>query len=102
MTKATPASANAERRSTSRTIALGSYEVLVAPGALERVADIVERTAAAHRYAVVSDDEVAPRYADRAVDALGKERKRTYVVPSGETHKTRGQWAAIPDAILVD
>ena len=103
MAKAAAASADAERRSTSsRTIALGGYDVFVAHGALERVADIVARTAPAHRYALVSDDLVAPRYADRVVEALGSERTRTYVIPAGETHKTREQWAAITDAMLAD
>jgi 3-dehydroquinate synthase len=95
--------ANATRRlTTSRTISLGTYDVLVAPGALARLGEIVEAVAPAHRYAIVTDDQVGPRYAERVVAALGSDQTRTYVIPAGEAHKTREQWASLTDAMLAD
>ena len=54
----------------ARTIALPTYDVTVAPGALERVAETASGSGA-HRYAVITDDNVGPLYGARIRDALG-------------------------------
>ena len=87
------------------TIDVLDYPIVVASGALARLAELVHERASAHRYAVVTDENVARHYLDSVRDALvaddGKaDRVFTVVVPAGEQHKTREQWAAITDALL--
>ena len=95
-------STSARRLTTSRTISFGGYDVLVAPGALASIGEVVAKTAPAHRYAVITDEHVGPRYADSVVSALGADRTRVYEVPAGESHKTREQWASLTDLLLAD
>ena len=85
------------------------YSILVETDALARLADLVRAHAPAHRYAVVTDGNVAPRYLTRVRDALvaaagngpaGANAVHTVVIPPGEEHKTREQWATITDDLL--
>ena len=98
----TPEDLAARRLTTSRTISLGRYDVLVAPGALAMLGEIVSTEAPAHRYAIVTDDQVGPRYAERVAASVGAARTKTYVVPAGESHKTRAEWALLTDGMLAD
>jgi 3-dehydroquinate synthase len=84
--------------SRARTIALPTYQVTVAPGALERVGEIAGATGA-HTFAVVTDDNVGPLYAARVRDAIGT-RATVFTVPAGEAHKTRDTWAWLTDQLL--
>ena len=95
-------SSSARRLTTSRTISLGRYDVLVAPGSIGSIAEVVADVAPAHRYAIITDDNVRPRYADRVAESLGRERTRVYSIPAGESHKTRERWASLTDAMLAD
>ncbi len=81
-------------------IAVGSYDVHVGAGLLDRAGDIIRSAAPAHRYAVISDANVAPRYAARVRDAVGAARSELFAIPAGESHKTREQWAQLTDALL--
>src|SRR5438067_4630813 len=82
-------------------IALPTYRVMVARGAVDRLGDVARSVAPAHRYAVISDDNVAPRYAARVMDALAAgDRARVLTVPAGEAHKTRETWARVTDEML--
>lgn len=83
----------------ARTIALPTYEVTVAPGALERVGEIAI-VSGAHRCAVVTDDNVGPHYAARVRDAIGAARTTILTLPAGEAHKTRDTWARLTDELL--
>jgi 3-dehydroquinate synthase len=83
-----------------REITLPWYRVLVAPGALDRVGEIARGTAPAHRYAIVTDDNVGPTYAGRVRSTIGDDRCAVFTVPSGETHKTRDTWARLTDELL--
>jgi len=85
--------------SAGRTIALPTYEVTVAPGALAAVGDIASKSGA-HRFAVVTDDNVGPLYAERVSKAIGAERTTVSTVPAGEAHKTRDTWVRITDELL--
>jgi 3-dehydroquinate synthase len=78
------------------------YAISVAPGVLDHAGEIIQKAAPAHRYAVVSDSNVAPIYAERLVAQLDKigEATRLCVVPAGESHKTRQTWADITDQLL--
>lgn len=84
------------------------YPIIVASGALTRIASLVRQHAPAHQYAIVSDDNVAPHYLAAVRDALVRDEDGTpaaspvhcVVIPPGEQHKTREQWAAITDTLL--
>ncbi|HZI42748.1 MAG TPA: hypothetical protein VFD67_13615, partial [Gemmatimonadaceae bacterium] len=64
-------------------VELPTYRVLIARGALAEVGRIAASTTGAHRYAIVSDESVAPLYAGRIRAALGEGRTRLYTVPAG-------------------
>lgn len=80
-----------------RTIDAGGYAVHIAPGLRRQFAALVAESAPAHRYAVITDDNVAPWYADELVRELGA---TLHVIPSGEAHKTRDVWARVTDELL--
>jgi 3-dehydroquinate synthase len=81
-------------------INVDSYTVHVGAGLLDRAGEIVREAAPAHRYAIISDMNVAPLYATRLRDALGSESAELFTIPAGEEHKTRDQWAGLTDALL--
>lgn len=86
-------------RGAAREIRLPAYAVTVAPGALARAGEIIRTSAPAHRYAVVSDETVAPLHATGVARALGGAAE-LFTIPAGEAHKTRESWAAVTDAML--
>ena len=83
--------------------ALG-HPIVVGSGALDRLRALVHEHALAHRYAVVTDENVAPHYLGRVRDALanvaGADRTHDVVIPAGERYKTREQWATVTDSLL--
>jgi len=81
-------------------ITVDGYEVHVGNGLLERAGDVIRTVAPAHRYAIISDDNVAPLYAPRLRASLGGASAELYTIPPGESHKTREQWARLTDALL--
>jgi len=84
-----------------RTINAGSYRVTVAAGLRHEFADLIARAAPAFRYAVISDSEVAPLYADSLIDGLlSHGQSSLHVFPAGETYKTRETWSRLTDALL--
>ena len=52
-----------------RRIALPTYEVTVAPGALAHIPEVAADSQA-HRYVVITDDNVGPLYSARVRDAM--------------------------------
>src|SRR5512147_151365 len=82
------------------TISLDSYDILIAPRALDEIGAIVRRVAPAHRYAIITDRHVAPLYAGRVAGPLGAERTGIFQLPAGEEHKTRESWARLTDELL--
>jgi 3-dehydroquinate synthase len=96
------ASAETERPlARAREIDAGSYRVRVAAGLRHHFARLVTEAAPAYHYAVVSDAEVAPRYAEPLTLALAAYAPvSVHVVPSGEAHKTRDTWARVTDGML--
>ena len=84
----------------ARRIALPTYDVTVGAGILERLGDIVRKVAPAHRYAIVTDSNVGPIYASRALEALGADRAKIFTVPAGEAYKTRESWARLTDELF--
>lgn len=83
-----------------RKVGLRSYHVTIGTGAFDLLAEILLSVAHAHRYAIISDDNVAPLYARRVEELIGAERCTTFVIPAGETQKTRESWAALTDQML--
>lgn len=79
------------------------YPIHIGADLLNRVGDLIARAAPAYRYAIVTDDNVAPLHATtvaRALSASGSSRVETFVMPAGESHKTRATWAEISDAMM--
>jgi hypothetical protein len=85
---------------TARDIALPTYRVTIAAGALGRAADVIHDVARAHRYAIISDANVGPLYAAPLRATLGESRTEVLTIPAGEAHKTRGSWASLTDELL--
>ncbi|MFN2566384.1 MAG: 3-dehydroquinate synthase [Gemmatimonadaceae bacterium] len=84
-----------------RDVELRTYRVSVAPGLLDRVGEIARERAPAHRYAVITDDQVGPLYGARVVRAVAEAADPLLVtIPAGEAQKTRDTWARVTDALL--
>jgi 3-dehydroquinate synthase len=86
--------------SDSFAVPVDSYEVHVGVGLLNGAAEIIRTAAPAHRYAIISDANVAPLYAARVRGALGEAQAALFTIPAGESAKTREQWAKLSDALL--
>src|SRR6185369_4853994 len=87
---------------TPRAIPVIGYPVIVGRGVLDAAGDTIREHAPAHRFAIVTDANVGPRYGERLRASLGDARTNIYSIPAGESHKTREQWAAVTDAMLAD
>jgi 3-dehydroquinate synthase len=84
-----------------RDVELGSYRVSVGAGLLDRVGELVTERAPAHRYAIITDAEVGPRYADRVARSFGRATEPLLLtIPAGEAQKTRETWARLTDELL--
>jgi 3-dehydroquinate synthase len=84
-----------------RDVDLRTYRVSVATGLLDRVGGVVRERAPAHRYALITDEHVGPRYAARVVASFGPANApRVITVPAGEAQKTRETWARVTDLLL--
>lgn len=77
--------------------ALGSYPVLVAPGALEELAATVRRLWPDRRVAIVTDETVLTLLGDRLA---GGPWHPVLAIPPGEESKTRDSWLELTDALL--
>jgi 3-dehydroquinate synthase len=82
------------------TIAVDTYHVHVRAGLIDDAGEIVRAAAPAHRYAIISDDTVAPLYAARVRESVGAAHAELLTIPTGESHKTREQWASLTDSLL--
>jgi 3-dehydroquinate synthase len=89
------------RTEPARDVELGTYRVSVAPGLLDRVGDIASDRIPAYRYAIVTDDEVGPRYAERVARSFRRSDQPAVVtIPAGEAQKTRDTWARVTDELI--
>lgn len=82
------------------TVSAGSYDITIAPGSLLKAADIVRHSAPAHRYAIVTDTNVGPLYANALQRQFDSGSVIVCTIPAGETHKTRDSWAAVTDQLV--
>ena len=89
-----------------RIVPLPGYEVTIGRGTLLRVGAIAAATARAHHYALVTDANVAPHYAQRVRASLAlaapDARISLLLVPAGEEHKTRELWGHLTDELLAN
>ncbi|GMV08101.1 MAG: 3-dehydroquinate synthase [Gemmatimonadota bacterium] len=76
--------------------------MLVEPGIRRRLPELLRRHAPAFRYAVISDDNVAPLYGEEVVAGcrVAGLDATLFTFPAGEAHKTRKQWSILTDALL--
>jgi len=77
-----------------------TYRVHILPGALDAVGGVARVTARAHLYAIITDSNVGPLYAERLQAALAGESSQVFTIPAGEKFKTRETWASITDQML--
>jgi 3-dehydroquinate synthase len=85
----------------SSVVDAGAYRVTIGAGLRHEFGPRVAEVAPAHRYAVVTDDEVAPHYADALVAQLARHGRATvHRMRAGEAHKTRETWAHLTDELL--
>lgn len=84
----------------ARTISGGSYDITIAPGSLARAADLIQHAAPAHRYAIITDTNVGPLYAESVQHQFEPDSTLVFTVPAGERHKTRESWAHLTDGML--
>jgi 3-dehydroquinate synthase len=97
---------DARKEITTRAIDVLSYQVIVGGGMLHALGAICQRVAPAHRYAIISDDEVARYWLEPARAAISNAIPRvaisTTAVPAGEASKTREQWSHLTDWLLAE
>ena len=79
-----------------------SYEVRVASGLVDALGGAVASLGNASAAIVISDTNVAPLYAERAVSSLAKENVSAQVLtfPAGEPHKTLQTYGGLLDELL--
>jgi 3-dehydroquinate synthase len=94
------------RNADTRSIGVLGYRVTIGAGILNALGVICHRTAPAHRYAIISDDEVARHWLEPAARAISGTLPDvaviTSTVPSGEPSKSREQWARLTDWLLAN
>src|SRR5450759_2008102 len=62
--------------------------------------DEARELAPAHRYAVITDSNVGPLYAEKVRKQLEKDSADVLTIPAGESSKTRESWARLTDRML--
>ena len=80
----------------------GTYTVLIRPGLLNDLPHLLAGNVDAHRFAIISDDNVAPLHGERVRDvcrAAGLD-VTLLTFPAGEASKTRKSWSILTDEML--
>ena len=89
---------------TTRAIDVLGYQVIVGSRVLWALGAVCQRVAPAHRYAIISDDQVAPHWLSTTVDAIRYAIPQSTIinttVPAGEGSKTRERWSQLTDWLL--
>ena len=85
----------------TRVFDAGDYRVTIGAGLRQELGVLVAAAAPAHHYAVLTDDDVAPHYANAAIASLGRHgRTSLHRMRAGESHKTRETWSRLTDELL--
>jgi 3-dehydroquinate synthase len=79
-----------------------SYDVRVASGLVDALGGAVASLGSVSSAVVISDTNVAPLYAERAVNSLTKENVPAHLLtfPAGEPHKTLQTYGGLLDGVL--
>ncbi len=82
--------------------ASGPYQVLVGRGLLGSLPSLVEKYAPAHRYALVSDSNVAALYGESTILQLKDAglSAELFTFEAGERNKSRTTWSELTDRLL--
>jgi 3-dehydroquinate synthase len=83
-----------------REIRLGGSSIRVGRGLFENAGAIAREVAPAHRYALITDSNVGPLYAEKVRNQLEKGTAEVLTIPAGESNKTRESWARLTDQML--
>ena len=83
-----------------REIRLGASSIRVGRGLLDTAGAIIREVAPAHRYALITDSNVGPLYAEKVRNQLEKGSAEVLTIPSGESNKTRESWTRLTDQML--
>jgi 3-dehydroquinate synthase len=83
-----------------REIRLGGCSIRVGRGLFAHAGAITREVAPAHRYALITDSNVAPLYAEKVRDQLETGSAEVLTIPAGESNKTRESWARLTDQML--
>ena len=90
----------------ARAIDVLGYQVLIGDGMLDVLGEVCRRVGPSHRYAIISDDEVAKHWLAPATMAISRAIPRavlsTATIPPGESSKTREQWTRLTDWLLAE
>jgi 3-dehydroquinate synthase len=79
-----------------------SYDILIGPGLLRELPELLRRYAPAPAYALIADSHVAKLYGETLARALSDAERHVELLtfPAGEWNKTRDTWAALSDRML--
>ncbi len=83
-----------------REILLGTTSIRIGQGLLAAAGSVARELAPAHRYAIITDSNVGPLYAEKVRGQLEKDRSDTLTIPAGESNKTRETWSRLTDQML--
>jgi 3-dehydroquinate synthase len=90
----------------TRAVDVLGYQVIVGGGMLNALGAVCQRVAAAHRYAVISDDQVARHWMEPAVSAISKAFPKAAIsstaIRAGEASKSVEQWSGLTDWLLAE
>jgi 3-dehydroquinate synthase len=80
----------------------GGYEIVVGSGTWRSLPSLIEKYCLAHRYAIITDHQVAELYGVRLLRSMhaAGHRADVFTYPAGEEQKTRETWMSITDAML--
>ncbi|MFL5467360.1 MAG: iron-containing alcohol dehydrogenase, partial [Gemmatimonadaceae bacterium] len=62
---------------------------------------MIRQVVPTHRYAVITDSNVGPRYGEVIANQFEPGSLEQLIVPAGESNKTRDSWARLTDQLLV-
>src|SRR5688500_1065259 len=82
-----------------REIELPGYHIHVAAGVLDEVGSRARDATGAHRFALITDTDVARLHGERVTAQLGDDCA-VLTIPPGEREKTRERWASLTDSLL--
>ena len=80
----------------------GRYDIVIRPGLLSDVGELLAKQSRSKRAGIVTDSQVAPRYAKIVAESLRSAGIEPIVaaVPAGEEHKTLSALAPVYDVLL--